>query len=210
MLVRLLYASRAAAAVDDDALAAILRQCRANNPALGVTGVLCFSGGLFMQVLEGGRSVVNRIYNGIVADPRHTDVVLLSYEEISERRFAGWSMGQVEPGAPEPGAAAEVFRDRGPRPLRAVGPGVDGAVRGAGGHGVGVRLSRVAHSRLARGAKAEHRRDEPGRELPHAAVVVEHRGVEVVARRRKAGLRRRRASSAPRAVSGRRAAPGAP
>jgi hypothetical protein len=95
MLVRLLYASRAAAAVDDDVLNAILKQCRVNNPALGVTGVLCFSGGLFMQVLEGGRSVVNRIYNGIVADPRHSDVVLLCYEEISERRFAGWSMGQV-------------------------------------------------------------------------------------------------------------------
>jgi len=95
MLVRLLYASRAAAAVDDTVLTAIVKQCRANNPALGVTGVLCFSGGLFMQVLEGGRSVVNRIYNGIVADPRHSDVVLLSYEEISERRFAGWSMGQV-------------------------------------------------------------------------------------------------------------------
>jgi Sensors of blue-light using FAD len=95
MLVRLLYASRAAQSVDDDVLDTILKQCRANNPALGVTGVLCFSGGLFMQVLEGGRGVVNRIYNGIVADPRHSDVVLLSYEEISERRFAGWSMGQV-------------------------------------------------------------------------------------------------------------------
>ncbi len=29
------------------------------------------------------------------ADKRHLDVVLLSYEEIGERRFAGWSMGQV-------------------------------------------------------------------------------------------------------------------
>jgi hypothetical protein len=95
MLVRLLYASRAAASVDGDALNTILKQCRANNPGLGVTGVLCFSGGLFMQVLEGGRSVVNRIYNSIAADPRHTDVELLSYDEISERGFAGWSMGQV-------------------------------------------------------------------------------------------------------------------
>ncbi len=96
MLVRLLYASRAATTVDGDVLGSILRQCRANNPALGVTGVLCHSGGLFMQVLEGGRSVVNRIYNSIAADPRHTDVELLSYEEINERRFAGWSMGQVD------------------------------------------------------------------------------------------------------------------
>ena len=34
-------------------------------------------------------------YNRIAADARHSDVVLLHYEEIAERRFAGWSMGQV-------------------------------------------------------------------------------------------------------------------
>jgi len=95
MLVRLLYASRAAATVDAEALGAILKQSKANNPAMGVTGVLCFSGGLFLQVLEGGRGAVNRLYNSIARDPRHTDVELMSYEEIGERRFAGWSMGQV-------------------------------------------------------------------------------------------------------------------
>ncbi len=95
MLVRLLYASRVAAPLDADALGAILRQSKANNPALGVTGVLCYSGDIFMQVLEGGRSVVCQLYNRIASDPRHADVVLLSFEEISERRFAGWAMGQV-------------------------------------------------------------------------------------------------------------------
>ncbi|MGE5117002.1 MAG: BLUF domain-containing protein, partial [Betaproteobacteria bacterium] len=51
--------------------------------------------GTFLQVLEGGRDAINRLYNRIVVDPRHRDVVLLSYAEITERRFAGWSMGQV-------------------------------------------------------------------------------------------------------------------
>ena len=95
MLVRLLYASRAVTTLDADALGVILKQSKANNPLCGVTGVLCFSGGIFMQVLEGGRTVVNQLYNRIAGDPRHADVVLLSYEEISERRFAGWAMGQV-------------------------------------------------------------------------------------------------------------------
>jgi len=95
MLVRLMYASRATAAVDHDALSAILRKSMANNPGVGVTGVLCFSGNIFLQVLEGGRSQVSALYNRIARDPRHDDVVLLSYEEISERAFAGWSMGQV-------------------------------------------------------------------------------------------------------------------
>ena len=48
-----------------------------------------------MQVLEGGRDEVNALYNTIVRDARHTDVVLLHYEEIGERRFAGWTMGQA-------------------------------------------------------------------------------------------------------------------
>ena len=38
---------------------------------------------------------VNELYKHILNDSRHKDVVLLSYEEISERRFSGWTMGQV-------------------------------------------------------------------------------------------------------------------
>jgi len=95
MLVRLMYASRAVPALDQEELVTILRQSKANNPGTGVTGVLCFSGGIFLQVLEGGRSAVNKLYNRICADPRHTEVELLLYEEIGERRFASWSMGQV-------------------------------------------------------------------------------------------------------------------
>ena len=95
MLVRLMYASRSAQPVDHDTLLAILRQSKGNNPALGITGLLCCSDGIFIQALEGGRSAVNRLYNRIAADPRHNDVLLLSYEEIGERRFAGWAMGQV-------------------------------------------------------------------------------------------------------------------
>ena len=95
MLVQLLYASRAVTPVPPDALVTILRQSKANNPRHGVTGVLCCSDDMYLQVLEVGRSAVNRLYNRIVADPRHTDVELLAYQQIGERRFAGWSMGQV-------------------------------------------------------------------------------------------------------------------
>jgi hypothetical protein len=97
MLVRLLYASRAAESVNPDALAAILKRSKAHNPTVGITGVLCFcfNAGVFLQVLEGGRSQVSGLYNAIAHDPRHSDVELLSYEEIGERQFAGWAMGQV-------------------------------------------------------------------------------------------------------------------
>ena len=73
MLVRLMYASRAASAVDQEELSQILRTSARRNPDSGVTGVLCCSGGLFIQVLEGGRAQVNALYRRICADTRHED-----------------------------------------------------------------------------------------------------------------------------------------
>jgi hypothetical protein len=96
MLVRLMYASRATAGVDAEELSAILRQSRGSNPARGITGALCLASGNFIQVLEGSRVAVNELYHHIASDPRHTGVTLLSYQEVTERRFAGWSMGQVQ------------------------------------------------------------------------------------------------------------------
>jgi len=94
MLVRLLYASRA---VDPsaDAIEDILCKARQYNPTCGITGILCYGGGIFLQAIEGGRMPVSDLYGHIQKDVRHKDVVLLHYEEISERRFGGWTMGQV-------------------------------------------------------------------------------------------------------------------
>ena len=93
MLVRLLYVSRA---VDTSpaAIEAILAQSRLHNPASGITGVLCYGGGIFLQAIEGGRSAVSALYGHIQRDARH-NVELLAFEEICERRFGGWTMGQV-------------------------------------------------------------------------------------------------------------------
>lgn len=105
MLVRLLYVSRA---VDlnpgqhaneevslSDTSEQIMASARAYNVTNGITGILCFGGGIYLQAIEGGRTEINKLYNHILRDPRHTDVVLLHYEEIRERRFGGWTMGQV-------------------------------------------------------------------------------------------------------------------
>jgi hypothetical protein len=95
MLVRLLYASRTGGQLAPKVIDAILESSRRNNPQRGITGILCHGGEVFMQVLEGGRAPVNALYNQIARDPRHRDVTILHYEEASERRFAGWTMGQV-------------------------------------------------------------------------------------------------------------------
>lgn len=94
MLVRLLYASRA---VDPSpaAIESILAESRHHNATCGITGVLCYGGGVFLQAIEGGRSAVSQLYGHIQKDPRHQNVELLHFEEIDERRFGGWTMGQV-------------------------------------------------------------------------------------------------------------------
>lgn len=95
MLVRLLYASRAVGKISPELISDVLEKARRNNPACGLTGVLCYGGDVFLQVLEGGRDQVNELYGKIIADPRHKDVVLLEYGEIPERHFNNWTMGQV-------------------------------------------------------------------------------------------------------------------
>ena len=94
MLVRLLYASRAID-TSEAAIEAILVQSRQHNPECGITGILCYGGGVFLQAIEGGRMAVSELYRHIQKDARHKEVVLLHYEEILERRFGGWTMGQV-------------------------------------------------------------------------------------------------------------------
>ena len=95
MLVRLLYASRATRGMSPELVADILAKARKNNPAAGLTGVLCYGGDIFLQVLEGGRDQVNATYGRILRDDRHKEVVLLEYGEIAERHFNNWTMGQV-------------------------------------------------------------------------------------------------------------------
>ncbi len=97
MLVRLLYASRATREIDDALVASIVGHAQKYNVEHGITGILCSStqGNVFLQALEGGRAAVNTLYASIVRDPRHRDVTLLVYSEITERRFAGWRMGSI-------------------------------------------------------------------------------------------------------------------
>jgi hypothetical protein len=95
MLVRCLYASRARQPLMPATVDAIVEQSRRNNPARGITGLLCFVDDVFVQVLEGGRDPVCDLFTTIVRDERHQGVRLLAYEEIGERRFGHWNMGQV-------------------------------------------------------------------------------------------------------------------
>lgn len=98
MLIRCLYVSRPAAAITSGLISSILAQAARNNPPLGVTGLLCFTADAFIQVLEGTRESVCQLLTSIVVDPRHRRLEILVYEEVDERRYAGWAMGELDLG----------------------------------------------------------------------------------------------------------------
>lgn len=93
MLIQLTYASRCSHALGPADIKDILGASQRNNARLGVTGALCLNNGIFLQQLEGDRTVVNALYHRILKDTRHRDTAILDLAEITHRQFTGWAMG---------------------------------------------------------------------------------------------------------------------
>ncbi len=70
----------------------MLAKAKENNNKLGITGCLLYHQGEFIQYLEGNQYRVLTLFDKIKADPRHTRVELLGYEEREGRAFSSWDM----------------------------------------------------------------------------------------------------------------------
>lgn len=92
-MLQVIYASAAKRAMSAAGLRDILVTARARNAAIGVTGMLVYDDGSFLQVLEGPDDAVTALVERIKADPRHDRFRLLSMKEIQAREFGEWSMG---------------------------------------------------------------------------------------------------------------------
>ena len=72
----------------------LLLGARTRNKALGVSGMLVFHDGTFLQALEGEKRAVNEIFASIRSDRRHRDIdVLHRGPGFDQRVFGDWSMG---------------------------------------------------------------------------------------------------------------------
>ena len=95
-MIQLVYASAATKTFTPEALRLLLGKARARNATFGVTGMLLYHNGSFLQVLEGPEAGVDRILASILKDPRHTTARTLSRAQVAVREFEAWSMGFVD------------------------------------------------------------------------------------------------------------------
>ena len=106
-MYRLVYVSSAVNLFTDDQLKQLLEVSRRNNTAAGITGMLLYLEGNFIQVLEGEQQKVAETHKRIAKDPRHQGLITLLEGDHPEREFADWSMGfkkvQSSEGASLPG-----------------------------------------------------------------------------------------------------------
>lgn len=93
-LYQLIYVSSADSAdMSEDELARILESAVRHNTPDGITGMLLYAGGSFMQVLEGERAQVEETYARVERDPRHHDVMMIDAQPVEARDFTQWRMG---------------------------------------------------------------------------------------------------------------------
>lgn len=90
---RIIYLSSGVKIFSDEEINDLLKISRENNQKNGITGLLLYSDGNFMQILEGEKEAVESTYNKILNDTRHRNVILITNESIKQRNFSEWKMG---------------------------------------------------------------------------------------------------------------------
>jgi Sensors of blue-light using FAD len=95
---QVLYHSYATASYTEAELQKLLEWSHTSNAEQGITGLLLYSAGRFVQVLEGDEAFVSDLYARIQRDSRHIRVETV-HAGLAARQFTGWSMafGRVSP-----------------------------------------------------------------------------------------------------------------
>ena len=75
-----------------DAVQALLEHAREKNTRMHVTGLLCYDGQRFLQIIEGESDVILDLFHQIQNDPRHTNIHILHDGEVDKRAFDDWKM----------------------------------------------------------------------------------------------------------------------
>ncbi|TGE28545.1 BLUF domain-containing protein [Hymenobacter metallicola] len=90
---QILYRSQTVHPLSARELQELLAYSLRHNAQHQITGLLLYSEGRFVQVLEGPEAEVRALYARIQADIRHRQVITVGEGPAPARRFAEWTMG---------------------------------------------------------------------------------------------------------------------
>lgn len=96
-LQAIVYVSSSAQPMTPSMLEALLIEARRLNLESGVTGVLLYCDGTFMQYFEGTPSAMQETYTRIRQSRQHSRITELMNEPIATRGFPDWQMGLAKP-----------------------------------------------------------------------------------------------------------------
>lgn len=90
---QLVYYSEASRDFSADDLIDLLKVSIKNNTAAGITGCLLYGNRKFIQLLEGPREEVLKLYERISNDKRHVNIMKVTEMSVNEKLFPKWAMG---------------------------------------------------------------------------------------------------------------------
>jgi Sensors of blue-light using FAD len=91
-LATLTYRSRAVAPMLTSDLDAMTQAAQARNRKEGLTGMMIYDDGRFFQWLEGPAAGLERVWQSVSQDPRHTNIEVLGQQAARTRLFGDWAM----------------------------------------------------------------------------------------------------------------------
>jgi hypothetical protein len=116
-LYSLVYVSKAVSPYSLTDIDRLLLSARERNEQRGLSGVLLYDDGDFMQYIEGPAGGLSEIYQKIGASPMHRGIIELLREPLAAPRFPRWSMAFRSPsgfGMSNPAQQSELLAARKP------------------------------------------------------------------------------------------------
>jgi hypothetical protein len=92
MLHQLFYVSVQTHPLSEQDIEELLKKSREKNSESGITGILIYYKRHFLQILEGEKDNVFKLYFEIKADQRHASAILIWDQPIEKRSFKDWTM----------------------------------------------------------------------------------------------------------------------
>jgi hypothetical protein len=86
----------------DAQLGNLLVQARERNATLGITGLLLYRDGNFIQTIEGPSAATDELMTSIRVDSRHRGMIVMLDTEDDSREFGNWAMGFRHTTRPDP------------------------------------------------------------------------------------------------------------